>query len=264
MAEINAAPNGIYKAITGVMADVGAVEKNGVNKQQGFKFRGIDDVMNALHPAMVKHHVFTVPEILEQTREVKITRNGVELIFSLCKIRYTFFADDGSHVEAVVIGEGMDSGDKATNKAMAIAYKYACFQVFCIPTEEMIDPDSERPEMEGDGKKPAKGGKKTVQQQAAQSQTAAQTRPAAPQGAPQQPAAQTKAQAAAAPQEPVDPDPLVTEPMITTIKNELERTGVKEIQVLKRAGCDALEKMTVTQYRRVMKSFQATPDRRTE
>ena len=44
---------------------------------------------------------------------------------------------------AVVIGEGMDSGDKATNKAMAIAYKYACFQTFCIPTEEMKDPDSE-------------------------------------------------------------------------------------------------------------------------
>ena len=263
MAETNTAPNGIYKAITGVMADVGAVGKNGVNKQQGFKFRGIDDVMNALHPAMVKHHVFTVPEILEQTREVKTTRNGVELIFSLCKIRYTFFTDDGSHVDAVVIGEGMDSGDKATNKAMAIAYKYACFQVFCIPTEEMIDPDSECPEMEGDGKKPARGGKKAAGQQAAQSQAAPQQAP--PQTAAQQQAqAQTQAQAAAAPQEPADPDPLVTEPMITTIKNELERTGVKEVQVLKRAGCDALEKMTVSQYRRVMRSFQATPDRRAE
>ena len=40
----------------------------------------------------------------------------------------------------------MDSGDKATNKAMAIAMKYALFQVFCIPTEEMKDPDAETPE----------------------------------------------------------------------------------------------------------------------
>ena len=127
--------------------------------------------------------------------------------------------------------------------------------------------------MEGDGKKPARGGKKAAEQQAAQSQAAPQQAPpqtAVRQAGTQQAASQqqaqarTQAQAAAAPQEPADPDPLVTEPMITTIKNELERTGVKEVQVLKRAGCDALEKMTVSQYRRVMRSFQATPDRRTE
>ena len=58
-------------------------------------------------------------------------------------MRYTFYAKDGSSVQCVVVGEGMDSGDKATNKAMSIAFKYACFQVFCIPTEEMKDPDAE-------------------------------------------------------------------------------------------------------------------------
>ena len=39
----------------------------------------------------------------------------------------------------------MDSGDKASNKAMSSAFKYACFQVFCIATEEMKDPDAETP-----------------------------------------------------------------------------------------------------------------------
>ena len=39
----------------------------------------------------------------------------------------------------------MDSGDKASNKAMSAAFKYACFQTFCIPTEEMQDPDAETP-----------------------------------------------------------------------------------------------------------------------
>lgn len=68
------------------------------------------------------------------------------LIYSICKIKFTFYAEDGSHIEAVTVGEGMDSGDKATNKAMAIAFKYACFQVFCIPTEEMKDPDEETPD----------------------------------------------------------------------------------------------------------------------
>ena len=106
-------------------------------------FRGIDAVMNAINPALINNGVFIVPEILEQTREERQTKSGNNLIYSVCKIKYTFYAQDGSNVSAVVIGEGMDSGDKATNKAMSIAFKYACFQVFCIPTEDMIDPDSE-------------------------------------------------------------------------------------------------------------------------
>ena len=69
---------------------------------------------------------------------------------SICKIRYDFFTDDGSKVSCTVIGEGMDTGDKATNKAMSIAFKYACFQTFCIPTEDMDDPDAERPEETAD------------------------------------------------------------------------------------------------------------------
>lgn len=135
----------IYETICAVMSDVGAVGKNSRNQQQGFMFRGIDDVMNALNPAMIKNKLFVVPEILEQTREERTNAKGTTLIYSICKIRYTFYAEDGSSLSAVVIGEGMDTGDKATNKAMSIALKYACFQVFCIPTEEMKrdDPDSE-------------------------------------------------------------------------------------------------------------------------
>lgn len=133
----------IYELIPLVMADIDAVGKNKKNQQQGFKYRGIDDVMNAINPALVKHKIFIVPEILEQRREERQSAKGGNLIYSICKIRYRFYAEDGSYIDAVTIGEGMDSGDKATNKAMAIAFKYACFQVFCIPTEEMKDPDSE-------------------------------------------------------------------------------------------------------------------------
>ena len=133
----------IYTAISRCMEEIGAVGKNDVNKQQGFKYRGIDAVMNAINPALVKNHVFVVPTVLEQSREERTSKNGSLLIYSICKIKFTFYAEDGSHVESVTIGEGMDSGDKATNKAMAIAFKYACFQVFCIPTEEMQDPDGE-------------------------------------------------------------------------------------------------------------------------
>ena len=128
------------------MEEVPSIGKTQRNKTQGFMYRGIDDVMNALQPLLAKNKVFIVPEILEQTREERTTSKGGNLIYSICKIKYKFYAEDGSSVEAITIGEGMDSGDKATNKAMAIAMKYALFQVFCIPTDEMKDPDSETPE----------------------------------------------------------------------------------------------------------------------
>lgn len=137
----------IYESINAVMSEIGAIGKTSKNTTQGFMFRGIDAVMNAINPALVKNKVFIVPTILERTREERTTSKGGVLIYSICKVKYTFYAEDGSFVESVVIGEGMDNGDKATNKAMSIAFKYACFQVFCIPTEEMVDPDIESHEV---------------------------------------------------------------------------------------------------------------------
>lgn len=135
----------IYETISAVMEEIGAIGKNNKNTQQNFMYRGIDAVMNAISPALIKHRLFIVPEVLEQKREERHTAKGGNLIYSVCTIRYTFYAEDGSSITATVIGEGMDSGDKATNKAMSVAFKYACFQVFCIPTEEMQDPDAETP-----------------------------------------------------------------------------------------------------------------------
>lgn len=135
----------IYETISAVMAEIGAIGKESKNAQQGFMYRGIDAVMNAINPALIKYKLFVAPEVLEQRREERHTAKGGNLIYSICTVKYTFYAEDGSSVSATVIGEGMDSGDKATNKAMSIAFKYACFQVFCIPTEEMKDPDAETP-----------------------------------------------------------------------------------------------------------------------
>ena len=115
----------IYQTVNAVMAEIGAIGKTSKNQQQGFMYRGVDAVMNALGPLFAKHKLFCVPEILEQRREERQTTKGGNLIYSICTVKYTFYAEDGSSVESVVIGEGMDSGDKATNKAMSIAFKYA-------------------------------------------------------------------------------------------------------------------------------------------
>ena len=121
----------IYKALAGVIADVGSVAKDKVNRQQGFKFRSIDDVYNALHPALAKNKVVIIPRVLERKCEVVgKTKNGTDMIKVICKVKFGFYAEDGSNEEAIIYGEGIDTGDKATNKAMAIAYKYACFQVY--------------------------------------------------------------------------------------------------------------------------------------
>ena len=133
----------IYSAICGVMNDVGAVGKNSKNTQQNFMFRGIDAVMNALSPALVKNKVFVVPEVTNEERTERTNAKGTVVFYTRLSVTYRFYTVDGSYVEARVIGEAMDTGDKATNKAMSIAYKYACFQVFNIPTEEMKDPDAE-------------------------------------------------------------------------------------------------------------------------
>jgi hypothetical protein len=169
---VESKPGTIYKSMVGVMKEIGAIKKE---KQTSFgdryRYRGIDDVMNALQPALINNGVFIVPEVLEQTREDRQSNKGGLLIHSICKVRYTFFAEDGSSISTTVIGEGMDSGDKATNKAMAIAMKYACFQVFCIPTEEMhdadanlVDPDAEVHQVSGKASAPAvtKGGQKVT------------------------------------------------------------------------------------------------------
>lgn len=136
----------IYEAIAGVMQDVGAVGKDAENTFDKYKYRSIDAVMNAMHPAMVKHRVFVAPEVLEQTREERESKNGSVMVYSITKVRYTFYTDDGSSVQAVVIGEGSDRGDKSMNKAMSAAFKYALFQVFCLPTAEMVDSETESPE----------------------------------------------------------------------------------------------------------------------
>lgn len=137
----------IYSSMIAVMRDVGYIAKEQVNQQQKFRFRGIDDVYNSLHSAMSKHGVFSLPTVLDEHREEKQTRNGDPINYVRLTMKYTFYAEDGSNISAIVIGEAMDSGDKASNKAMAIADKYVLLQAFKIPTAEQKDPDAESYEL---------------------------------------------------------------------------------------------------------------------
>lgn len=126
----------IYTAIVEIMDDIKSIGKDRYNKMQSYSFRGIDDVYNALQPALIKHKVFCVPTVKSVKREDGVSAKGTPLKYTVVDVDYEFTsAEDCSSVKISMSGEAMDSGDKSLNKALSAAYKYACFQLFCIPTE---------------------------------------------------------------------------------------------------------------------------------
>jgi len=126
----------IYQRMSAVMADVGPVAKNGRNEAQRFNFRSIDDTVQAVHVALVKHEVTVLPNVLHiETSQVQ-TSTGKTSNQTVVTVEYTFAAPDGSTVRTVMAGEAMDAGDKATSKALSMAFKYLLFQTFTIPTGE--------------------------------------------------------------------------------------------------------------------------------
>jgi len=137
----------IYTKLADIQAEVGAIAKERINQQQGFKFRGVEDVLNMLHGLLAKHRVVVVPEKVGERHEERPSKSGGIIIERIYDIKYTMYAEDGSSVSAIVPGEGMDSGDKASNKALSGSYKYWAFLTFSIPTEGvLIDGDNGSPE----------------------------------------------------------------------------------------------------------------------
>jgi hypothetical protein len=135
----------VFDAIANVMHDlaVDGISKARKNQQQGYNFRGIDDVYNALAPILARHRLTITPACRDRSKEVVQTKNGGTLFYVTVDMEFQLTsAIDGSHVTARMFGEAMDSGDKATNKAMSAAYKYMAMQQFCIPTEGDNDADS--------------------------------------------------------------------------------------------------------------------------
>jgi hypothetical protein len=134
----------VYQAIADVMARLSkeGIGKKRRNEQQGYSFRGIDDVYNALAPILADCGLCILPAI--KSREVieRVSGNGRSLFYVTVNVDFSFVSTkDGSCHVVSMVGEAMDSGDKATTKAMSAAYKYACLQTFCIPTEGDNDAD---------------------------------------------------------------------------------------------------------------------------
>ena len=135
----------VYNLIAKVSADLcrEGISKDRKNLQQGYSFRGIDDVYNALAPIMSQHGLVILPRILSREMVERQNKSGNSLFYVIVEAEFDFVSSHDSSKHTVkTYGEAMDSGDKATNKAMSAAYKYAAFQAFCIPTEGDNDADA--------------------------------------------------------------------------------------------------------------------------
>jgi len=142
-------------AVTAAMAQTG-ITKDRKNQQQGYSFRGIDDVYNALAPLLASNNLCVIPRMVAREMFERQTQKGGSLFYVTVTAQFDFVsAVDGTRHEVITYGEAMDSADKATNKAMSAAYKYAALMTFCIPTEGDNDADATTHEVAPAKKPPA-------------------------------------------------------------------------------------------------------------
>lgn len=132
----------VYQLMSAVMRDVRNVGKNGRNDSQNYKFRGVDDAIGALAQPLRDHGVFMMPEVLDFQTEVRGRMNAVRM-----RVAFHFYGPAGDHVTATTLGEASDVADKASNKAMSAALKYALIHTFMIPVDagSLDDGDRDHP-----------------------------------------------------------------------------------------------------------------------
>ena len=129
----------IYQLMALVMRDVRNVGKNGRNQSQNYSFRGVDDAIGALAQPLRDHGVFMTPEVLDFHTEVRGKMNAVRM-----RVAFHFCGPAGDRVTATTLGEASDVADKASNKAMSAALKYALIHTFMIPVDSGSLDDGDR------------------------------------------------------------------------------------------------------------------------
>jgi hypothetical protein len=130
-------------AWSAVMERVRSIAKGDYNKDQGFKFRGIDAVLNHVGPALRDHGVKIVPKkVREVVRTEYLSKTGSRMVNTVVTIKWQVRGPGGDAFTGESVGEAADSGDKSITKAQSVAYRQFLIESLCIATGD-IDPDSE-------------------------------------------------------------------------------------------------------------------------
>lgn len=141
MAE-TAAPT-IWQLFAEAKREIGPVGKDSKNKQQNYNFRGIDAVVNAVAKAFDAKGIIPVPRLQKLWYgTAEIGKDRTQMGHVQVEVEYQFTGPQGDHIDVLVPGEAMDVGDKATAKAMSVAYRIALLQALNLPTSD-ADPDSQ-------------------------------------------------------------------------------------------------------------------------
>lgn len=135
----------VHRAIGNIIHELEGIGKNQRNKDQGYAFRGVDDVLKALHPLLGKHGVFIVPNVIAREVEERQAKSGAVGRCTYLHVEFTVYGPAGDSLTLSTWGEGLDYGDKSTNKALTSAFKYALFELFAI-CDPIDDGDNESPE----------------------------------------------------------------------------------------------------------------------
>lgn len=131
----------VAQRMIAILAELPDIGKTQYNAQQKFHFRGHDDVLNALSPLLAKHGVVIIPNVIERVTDQRTVKSGATMFEVNLHVKFTIVGATGDALEGSAWGEGTDMGDKATSKAMTMAFKYFVAQAFSVTTGNTQDPD---------------------------------------------------------------------------------------------------------------------------
>lgn len=143
----------VHEQFAKALSAVGAISKGQKNSHHGYAFRGIDDVINALHGVLADHQLFYVPRLDHAEYDEWQTSRGGRLQVARLHYCLDFYATDGTSMTVgPVVGQSADTDDKAPMQALSQAAKVGLLHAFCIPTQEMGDADRRSPLSDGGGR----------------------------------------------------------------------------------------------------------------
>ncbi|MEV0619541.1 ERF family protein [Nonomuraea sp. NPDC050404] len=132
----------VHVAFMRVMRDIRAVAKlDKPTEGVRFDYRGIDRAMEAYAPVTRRHGVIIMPTEVQANYAPATTSTGKATRECTVIVQYRIWGPMGDWMPASAAGESLDSGDKGTAKAQAVALRTLLFHGGMVPTRD-TDPDA--------------------------------------------------------------------------------------------------------------------------
>lgn len=133
----------VHLAWLRVRRDIKKIEKKQRYDAPGTKynFRGVDAVLNNFGPVTLRHGVNVFPIKVEANYRDTTTALNKKTRECTVLVTYQIIGPKGDHLVVQSAGENLDSGDKGTSKALAVALRTLLLHGGLVPTGDP-DPDS--------------------------------------------------------------------------------------------------------------------------